>query len=102
MATPTGAEHRDLEQRFKNLENAVRDRPSVGLPLPAGTCVVWAGGAIPFGFLACAGAAVSRTTYAGVFAAIGVAFGVGDGSTTFNLPNLTADAPSGTAYMIKT
>jgi len=43
--------------------------------------------ALPFGYLACAGAAVSRTTYAKLFAAVGTTFGVGDGSTTFNLPN---------------
>lgn len=42
---------------------------------------------LPFGFLACDGAAVSRTTYAALFAAVGTAFGVGDGSTTFNVPD---------------
>lgn len=44
---------------------------------------------IPSGFLNCDGAAVSRTTYANLFAAIGTYWGVGDGSTTFNLPDLT-------------
>jgi microcystin-dependent protein len=39
------------------------------------------------GWLRCAGAAVSRTTYADLFAVIGTAFGAGDGSTTFNLPD---------------
>lgn len=42
---------------------------------------------VPTGYLATNGAAVSRTTYADLFAAIGVAYGVGDGSTTFNLPD---------------
>jgi microcystin-dependent protein len=42
---------------------------------------------VPTGWLACDGSAVSRTTYADLFAAIGTNFGVGDGSTTFNLPN---------------
>lgn len=44
------------------------------------------------GFLLCDGAAVSRAKYADLFAAIGTTYGVGDGSTTFNLPDLTAVA----------
>lgn len=44
---------------------------------------------IPTGFLPCNGSAVSRTTYAKLFAVIGTTYGAGNGSTTFNLPNLT-------------
>lgn len=44
--------------------------------------------AAPSGYLLCDGSAVSRTIYASLFAAVGVAHGVGDGSTTFNLPDL--------------
>lgn len=57
---------------------------------PAGMVADWAGaaGSIPAGWLLCDGAAVSRATYASLFAAIGTTFGVGDGTTTFNLPNL--------------
>ena len=54
--------------------------------LPVGTILPFAGGSIPSGFLACNGAAVSRTTYSALFAAIGTTYGSGDGSTTFNLP----------------
>lgn len=54
---------------------------------------------VPTGYLACDGAAVSRAGYADLFAAIGTTHGVGDGSTTFNLPSITA--PSNTAYFIK-
>jgi microcystin-dependent protein len=43
--------------------------------------------AAPAGWLKCNGAAISRTTYADLFAAVGTRFGVGDGSTTFNLPD---------------
>ena len=39
-------------------------------------------------FLECAGAAVSRTTYSALFAIVGTTYGAGDGSSTFNLPNL--------------
>lgn len=52
-------------------------------------------------YLVCNGAAVSRTTYADLFLAIGVGWGAGDGVTTFNLPNLTFSTNPGT-YMIKT
>lgn len=59
---------------------------SSGFPL--GFIAPFAGDAVPGGFLLCNGQAVSRTTYAALFAIIGVSYGVGDGSTTFNVPNL--------------
>lgn len=55
---------------------------------PAGTVKAYAGAVAPTGYLLANGAAVSRTTYADLFTAIGVVYGVGDGSTTFNLPDL--------------
>ena len=55
--------------------------------LPPGSMVPFAGTNVPKGYLLCNGAAVSRTTYAKLFAAIGTKWGTGDGSTTFNLPN---------------
>lgn len=48
----------------------------------------YAGASVPAGYLLCDGTAISRTTYAKLFSAIGTAWGEGDGSTTFNLPNL--------------
>ena len=56
--------------------------------LLTGMIVLDAGLAIPDGFLLCDGSAVSRTTYDNLFGAIGTTYGSGDGSTTFNLPNL--------------
>lgn len=56
--------------------------------IPAGGLMPYAGSAAPTGWLLCAGQAVSRTTYAALFTAIGTTYGVGDGSTTFNLPDL--------------
>ena len=55
---------------------------------PIGTILSYAGSIVPSGYLSCDGAAVSRTFYASLFAAIGTVYGVGDGSTTFNLPDL--------------
>ena len=46
------------------------------------------GSTVPEGFLLCNGAAISRTTYAKLFAAIGTLYGAGDGATTFNLPDM--------------
>ncbi|MBC7412647.1 MAG: tail fiber protein [Bacteroidia bacterium] len=51
----------------------------------------FAGIVLPAGYFACNGAAVSRSTYANLFAAIGASYGAGDGSTTFNLPNVPTD-----------
>jgi len=53
-----------------------------------GTIVPWSTSTAPTGFLKCDGSAVSRTTYAALFAVISTTYGVGDGSTTFNLPDL--------------
>jgi microcystin-dependent protein len=56
-----------------------------------GTVISVAMNSAPTGYLKCNGAAVSRTTYAALFAAISTTFGVGDGSTTFNLPDLRGE-----------
>jgi len=63
---------------------------------PTGSLIMWTTGTAPTGWLLCAGAAVSRSTYAALFAVIGTTFGVGDGSTTFNVPNYTNRLPYGT------
>ena len=63
---------------------------------PTGGIMMWGTGTAPTGWLLCAGSAVSRSTYAALFAVIGTTFGVGDGSTTFNLPNYTNRMPYGT------
>lgn len=55
---------------------------------PPGVIMQFGGAAAPAGYLLCDGTAISRTTYADLFAAIGVAYGAGNGTTTFNLPNL--------------
>jgi microcystin-dependent protein len=63
---------------------------------PSGSITMWGGGATaPTGYLICDGSAVSRTTYAHLFAAIGTANGVGDGSSTFNLPDFRGMFPRG-------
>ena len=59
--------------------------------VPAGSVSAFAGLAVPTGWLECNGAAISRSTYATLFAAISTHYGVGDGSSTFNLPDLRGE-----------
>lgn len=54
---------------------------------PIGAILAFGGATAPAGWLLCQGQAISRTTYAALFAVIGTAYGAGDGSTTFNLPD---------------
>lgn len=63
--------------------------------VPAGAITQFAGASAPAGWLLCSGQAVSRTTYAALFAVIGTTYGPGDGSTTFNLPDLRDKFPIG-------
>lgn len=58
---------------------------------PAGTVIWTARSTAPTGYLKANGAAISRTTYADLFSAIGVTYGAGDGSTTFNVPDLRGE-----------
>ena len=65
--------------------------------VPVGVVQAFAGSTTPTGWLLCDGSAVSRTTYADLFAVIGTTYGTGDGSTTFNLPNLVDKFVEGSA-----
>lgn len=78
-----------VNQNWTDIENAVNNST------PAGAIGMFGGSAIPTGYLECDGSAVSRTTYAALFSAIGTTWGAGDGSTTFNLPDLRGRAPIG-------
>ena len=62
---------------------------------PVGVITAYAGTTAPTGYLICDGAQVSRTTYAALFAIIGTTYGAGNGSTTFNLPDLSGRVPVG-------
>lgn len=59
--------------------------------LPAGAVQVFAMNSAPSGWLSCDGSAISRTTYSTLFSTIGTTYGTGDGSTTFNLPDLRGE-----------
>lgn len=68
---------------------------SVSNATPSGVVLPFAGTTAPAGWLLCYGQAVSRTTYAALYAALGTTYGAGDGTTTFNLPDLRGRVPGG-------
>jgi len=63
--------------------------------MPVGVVVAFSGTTAPAGYLLCDGSAVSRTTYAALFAVNGITYGAGNGTTTFNLPDLRGVFPRG-------
>lgn len=74
-------------------DNASSARANLGIDAtylnPIGTIIAFAGdNSIPTGYLVCDGSAISRTTYAQLYAVIGNTYGAGNDSTTFNVPNL--------------
>ena len=67
---------------------------STGAPVassPTGSIITYGASTPPDGYLECDGSAISRATYADLFAVIGVNWGAGDGSTTFNIPDLRGE-----------
>lgn len=60
---------------------------------PSGAMMMYGASIAPTGWLLCDGSPVSRTTYSDLFAVVGTSFGVGNGSTTFNLPNMNSRMP---------
>lgn len=68
--------------------------------VPTGGMLMWGTASAPTGYLLCNGATVSRSTYSALFAVIGTAYGAGDGSTTFTLPDFRDRFPvgAGTSY----
>ncbi len=65
-----------------------------------GIISAYGGATVPLGWLPCDGAAVDRTVYAALFSIIGTNFGIGDGTTTFNVPPLVGRVPIGAGGMI--
>lgn len=76
------------------IENAINAQVS-GDTLPVGCIVPFTSDVVPENWLLCNGQAVSRTDYDLLFSIIGTTYGVGDGSTTFNLPDLRGRVPLG-------
>jgi microcystin-dependent protein len=66
---------------------------------PTGIIKIYGGSTAPSGYLLCFGQLVSRTTFANLFAVIGTSFGIGDGATTFGIPDLRGNVPAGVDNM---
>jgi hypothetical protein len=93
MDTPVQEEFDRLERSFsgflltEHYEDGTHNMEPAGLGfVPIGTVVVWPLAAAPEGWHICDGADISRSTYSVLFGVIGIAYGAGDGSTTFTLP----------------
>lgn len=78
-----------------NTFNGVLNGTGVTTLVPIGVVLPYAGSSAPTGYLLCDGTAVSRMTYSALFSAIGTTYGTGDGSTTFNLPDLRGRVVAG-------
>jgi microcystin-dependent protein len=97
---PTDADPINVAGDLQNLAEAVDAdictlAAQVGSAVPVGTLLISAGVTEPVGYLFCRGQAVPRATYPDLFAAISTRFGAGDGTNTFNLPNMQATLPVG-------
>lgn len=90
---PTLASTADVPSDIEDLAAASEAALNIGSPV--GSMVMFAGPTAPSGWLKCEGQQVSRLTYADLFSVIGITYGSGDGSTTFNLPNLSSRVPRG-------
>lgn len=89
--TLAGAPSTNLQPATKLYVDSAVSGIVVPLGVPAGTIIWTARNTAPTGYLKANGAAVSRATYSDLFTAIGTTFGAGDGSTTFNLPDLRGE-----------
>ena len=81
----------------KKIANTEFIQALASILVPVGCVQAYAGNTLPTGWLLCDGSAVSRTDYADLYAVVGDTYGAGDGSTTFNLPNLVDKFVEGSA-----
>lgn len=75
----------------------INNKPDLTIIVPIGSMLMWSTNSAPSNWLFCDGSAVSRTTYANLFSVISTTYGSGDGSTTFNVPDLRQRFPLGKA-----
>ena len=93
--SPAEAAHvDDLTAHLSGIDIAI-GAAGGGAGTPTGSILFFGSMTPPSGWLICSGAAVSRATYDDLFAVIGTTFGIGDGSTTFNLPDMLGRVPLG-------
>lgn len=103
--SPEGVIKAQIGAIYRDLSSAAVYRKTTGTSLAigwtqdngegTGTIKPWGSATIPAGWLLCFGQAINRTTYSALFTVLGTTFGVGDGSTTFNIPDLRGRVPAG-------
>jgi len=94
----SASEKYDRTKLMRAMGNEIEDwvaNVSASILCPTGNIKMHGSNTIPDGYLLCDGSAISRSTYSALFAKIGVIFGPGDGSTTFNLPDFRGIFPRG-------
>ena len=89
-----------IKATFPNINAAVTATPAAlnaatSFDMPAGSIIIFGGSSAPTGFLFCDGSAISRSTYSALFGIISTTYGVGDGSSTFNLPDIRGRVVAG-------
>ncbi len=84
-----------MSDKIKQLSDldaqTLNGKTAIEIGVPVGTVITLSTENVPEGFLECNGAEISRTTYSRLFDVIGETYGAGDGSTTFNLPDLRGE-----------
>jgi microcystin-dependent protein len=80
---------------FSDTSGSITDGGPVPETEPVGTIDMYGGATPPSNYFECNGAAINRITYAALFTAIGTAFGIGDGLSTFNIPDFRGEFPRG-------
>lgn len=91
--TPADSDDWDLTVDLASMALSIDS--AISASVATGSISMFGGSAAPAGFLICNGSAVSRTTYSALFSVVGTNFGGGDGSGTFNLPDLRGRVPVG-------
>jgi len=89
--TTEGTGPGSVEELRRKIQNSLVREENLfpGLLVPVGSVLAYISSNAPAGWLSCVGQAVSREDYADLFSVVGTTYGVGNGSTTFNLPNLS-------------
>lgn len=88
---PTTIAGYGITDAYTKTQVDIADQTNLGIAAPPGMIMYYTARNAPNGWLACSGQAVSRTTYEDLYKIIGTTFGKGDGSTTFNLPDLRGE-----------
>jgi len=91
-------QYNDLTRKdqLNSLNEVLRDLAGrFSTAVPTGAVLAWTTATAPTGFVLCNGAAISRSNFTELFTVIGTTYGTGDGSTTFNVPNLQGRVPVG-------